>query len=81
MPVQEVSANSVLKQLRIDTKRWLVLCEEERHGCARYLVGFVTPNGALTDDSMHFSLDSARMDFETRAILNGWFSDSNPRAL
>jgi hypothetical protein len=71
--MQEImSANSVLKHLRIDTKRWLVLCEEDRHGCARYVVGFVTPNGRLTDDSLHLSLDSARLDFETRAITNGW---------
>jgi hypothetical protein len=75
-----VDANCVLKHLRIDTRRWLVLCEEDRHGIARYLVGFVAPSGRICDESVHSSLDSARLDFETRAILHGWIGDSNPTA-
>ena len=76
----QIFNGSVLKRLRLDAQRWLVLCEEIDDVGARYLVGLVGANGLLTDDALHLSLDSARMDFETRAILNAYPQPGYPTA-
>ena len=68
MPHADFDEAAVLKHLKIDADRWLVLLRAEPR--EHYIVALVGADGRMKLGISHASLDGARLDFETRCVLS-----------
>lgn len=66
---------AVLHYLKVEADLWLVLLRAA-HENDRYIVGVVASSGDVLDDARHATLESARLDFDTRCMLQGWADDA-----
>jgi hypothetical protein len=55
-----------LERVLYETTAWLILCKNEVNGQSYYLVAIMNQMGAISDDALHASIETATTDFELR---------------